>query len=217
MGSQRSESCGVVRDAGGTVRAHRLEARAERKAAHRVADLLRGGRAEEGGARGARDAGGLRQRLCQRAFGGAAGREKGGPDRDELCAALLKALLGQALTRTQSDPAAPPERLIESVGRYLDAHCREKITLEQLGRAFGYHPFYLNRLFRERTGTTLHRRQMECRMNRACSMLASTGLSVREIAYSLGLSSPAYFSELFKAMQGMTPGPYRRDWRREKS
>ena len=155
--------------------------------------------------------------LCRRTGDVLAEREKGGPYRDELCAALLKALLVQALTRTQSEPAAPPERLIESVGRYLDAHCREKITLEQLGRAFGYHPFYLNRLFRERTGTTLHRRQMECRMNRARSMLVSTGLSVREIADSLGFSSPAYFSELFKAMQGMTPGAYRSDRRREKS
>ena len=40
-------------------------------------------------------------------------------------------------------------------------------------------------------------------------MLASTALSVREIADSLGFSSPAYFSELFKAMRGMTPGAYR--------
>ena len=136
-------------------------------------------------------------------------REKGGAYRDELCAALLRALLIRALRRTQREIADPPERLIESVSRYLDAHCREKITLEQLGRAFGYHPFYLNRLFRERTGTTLHRRQMECRMERACSMLASTGLSVREIADSLGFSSSAYFSELFKAIRGVTPGAYR--------
>lgn len=54
-------------------------------------------------------------------------------------------------------------------------------------------------------------------MNRTRSMLVSTGLSVREIADSLGFSSPAYFSELFKAMQGTTPGAYRSDRRREKS
>lgn len=134
----------------------------------------------------------------------------------ELCAALLKALLIQALCRLKSAPVPPPEALIEAVSRYLDEHCREKITLEQLGHLFGYHPFYLNRLFREHTGTTLHRRQMECRMSRARSMLASTGLSVREIADSLGFSSPAYFSELFKALCGTTPGAYRKGRRQEK-
>ena len=155
--------------------------------------------------------------LCRRTGEILMERERGGAYRDELCASLLKALLVQALRHTQSQPAAPPEQLIDSVSRYLDAHCREKITLEQLGRAFGYHPFYLNRLFRERTGTTLHRRQMECRMSRACSMLSSTALSVREIADSLGFSSPAYFSELFKAMCGATPGAYRQARRNEKS
>lgn len=142
--------------------------------------------------------------------------EKGAPYGRELCAALLKALLIQALSRSEGTSASPPGELIEGVSRYLDEHCREKISLELLGHTFGYHPFYLNRLFRDHTGTTLHRRQMECRMNRALSMLASTNLSVREIADSLGFSSPAYFSELFKSLCGITPGAYRKNHRTEK-
>ncbi len=131
----------------------------------------------------------------------------------ELCSALLKALLIKALHLTQRAPITPCEKLIESVSRYLDEHCREKITLQELGHLFGYHPFYLNRLFREQTGSTLHRFLMECRMNRARSMLASTGLSIREIADSLGFSSSAYFSELFKALCGVTPAAYRQSYR----
>lgn len=139
--------------------------------------------------------------------------EKSSPYGLELCSALLKALLIEALHHTQSAPIEPSKKLIESISRYLDEHCREKITLQELGNAFGYHPFYLNRLFREQTGSTLHRFLMECRISRARSMLASTSLSIREIADSLGFSSPAYFSELFKALCGVTPAAYRQSCR----
>lgn len=67
-GIQQSDISVFLPAAGGAVRAHPLEARAERHAAHRVANLLRLGRAEDGRAHGARDARGLRQRLCHRAF-----------------------------------------------------------------------------------------------------------------------------------------------------
>ncbi len=80
-GIQQPDISVFLSAAGGAVRAHPLEARAERPAAHRVADLLRLGRAEDGRAHGARNARGLRQRLCHRAFQGAAAREKGRTDR----------------------------------------------------------------------------------------------------------------------------------------
>lgn len=136
-------------------------------------------------------------------------RENGGAYCDEACACLLARLLILALRRSDTPPADPLPALIASVSRYLDEHCREKLPAQQLGREFGYHPFYLNRLFRAQTGETLHQHQLECRLKRACTMLECTSLTIREIAESLGFSSPAYFSELFRQKRGVTPGQYR--------
>lgn len=135
-------------------------------------------------------------------------REKRGLYCDERCSARLKTILLEALKMGHGEEEAEDD-LTARIKGYLSAHCRESITAEELGRLFGYHPFYLNRIFAGKTGCTMHRYLLECRMERACSMLTSTHLSVREISESLGFSAPAYFSELFRKMRGMTPGEYR--------
>ena len=136
-------------------------------------------------------------------------RERHAPYGGELCSALLKTVLLKALRLSQGGASDLPEP-VGAVMRYLEEHCREKIEGRELGRLFGYHPFYLNRLFLLHAGTTMHRYQADCRMKRACSMLTSTRLSVREIADSLGFASPAYFSEAFRRQHGVTPGEFRR-------
>ncbi len=134
--------------------------------------------------------------------------ESGGRQKDALCSALLKAILLRLLIASEaSAPAAAG--LPGRVAAYLEAHCRERLTAAQLGREFGYHPYYLNRIFREATGTTLHRYQMDCRIRRAQTMLRDTGLSIGEIAESLGFAPGPYFSELFRQTTGLSPTEYR--------
>ena len=48
------------------------------------------------------------------------------------------------------------------------------------------------------------------RLEKAKSMLESTSLSISEIAYSTGFSSPNYFSTAFKNIYGTSPGSFRR-------
>lgn len=135
--------------------------------------------------------------------------ERGGEYAPELCAAVLKTILVRILQQTGNN-AAQGSSLTAQLCRYLDEHCREALSSDEIGQVFGYHPVYLNRLLRRETGWTIHRYQVECRMKRACSMLEHTRLSVREIADSLGFSRDAYFSELFHQMRGMPPTEYRR-------
>ena len=44
---------------------------------------------------------------------------------------------------------------------------------------------------------------------RACDLLKTTDLSVKEISYSLGFSDPLYFSRFFKAETGLSPTEYK--------
>ena len=126
----------------------------------------------------------------------------------EVCSAMLKGILLQLLRMDRSPERAVPQP-VSALARYLSEHCRETVTGKALGQMLGYHPFYLNKLFREHTGQTIHRYQMECRIKLACGMLASTRLSIKEISDSLGFANPAYFSETFKQHRRVTPTEYR--------
>lgn len=127
---------------------------------------------------------------------------------EERCSAALKGILIDCLCAVKKNYIK--NDLAVKIARFLEEHCRETMDAKAIGTVFGYHPFYLNRVFRERYGTTMHRYQTVCRIRRASSMLVNTRLTIREIADSLGFSPGPYFSEVFRAVTGMTPTQYRR-------
>ena len=122
--------------------------------------------------------------------------------------ALLKGMLLQ-LMREPKAGEKPVPTVVERLKQYLEAHSRERITADSLGRMFGYHPFYLNRLFHKYAHQTIHLYQMQCRIRNACALLVTTDLSMKEIADNLGFSSPSHFSETFRKLRGVSPMDYR--------
>ena len=48
------------------------------------------------------------------------------------------------------------------------------------------------------------------RLDKAKFMIETTELSMSEIGYSTGFSSPNYFSTAFKSKYGLTPGAYKK-------
>ena len=135
-------------------------------------------------------------------------REKRDVYFNELCSALLKGMLLQ-LMREPKAGEKPVPTVVERLKQYLEAHSRERITADSLGRMFGYHPFYLNRLFHKYAHQTIHLYQMQCRIRNACALLVTTDLSMKEIADNLGFSSPSHFSETFRKLRGVSPRDYR--------
>ncbi|MDD5603894.1 MAG: AraC family transcriptional regulator [Eubacteriales bacterium] len=69
---------------------------------------------------------------------------------------------------------------------------------------------YFAKIFRQETGTTPTRWLVNLRVNKARRLLESTGLTVGEVAYSVGIFDQFYFSRLFKAETGMSPLEYRK-------
>lgn len=64
--------------------------------------------------------------------------------------------------------------------------------------------------FRKATGRTILMELNDARINRACTLLSSTDLSMREIGELLGLSDQRLFTLVFKRCTGETPTAYRR-------
>ena len=101
-------------------------------------------------------------------------------------------------------------RVVEAAKEYLERCFSSKISLENLGAAFGYNPFYFLRIFRAQTGCSPHEYLTQIRMKHARTLLLSTNLTVYEIAERCGYQSVSHFSDSFKRRHGASPYDYRR-------
>ncbi|MCG8699636.1 MAG: helix-turn-helix domain-containing protein [Bacteroidales bacterium] len=68
---------------------------------------------------------------------------------------------------------------------------------------------YLSDMLRKETGKSAQEHIYTFVINRAKTMLLSSGDSVSQIAYDLGFEYPQHFSKLFKSKTGMSPMEYR--------
>lgn len=86
-------------------------------------------------------------------------------------------------------------------------------TIQQIADECSISYSNFRKLFKEYTGVSPALYQQELRIQRAKELLATTDLSVKEIAYRLNFDSSDYFSSKFRVKVGMTPGEYRRKTR----
>ncbi len=86
--------------------------------------------------------------------------------------------------------------------------------LSALSRKMGRSPEHISRTFRACLGQTPTEWLNQERIRHACRLLATTRMSVLDIALDCGFESPSYFHKSFRAATGTTPRNYRTDRRR---
>jgi AraC family transcriptional regulator len=64
-------------------------------------------------------------------------------------------------------------------------------------------------MFKQSTGYTPHQYVISQRIERAKELLKKTDLSITEIAYLLGFSTPAHFTHHFRRKTGIRPSEMR--------
>ena len=95
---------------------------------------------------------------------------------------------------------------------YIREHLAEPITVKDLADAVFLSQRECYRIFRDCLHTTPIHYIMDCRLQKACRLLAASNASVTEIAYSCGFGSAGYFSRVFTREKGCTPREYRGSW-----
>lgn len=78
-----------------------------------------------------------------------------------------------------------------------------------MARLAGVSPRHLDRLLKEHRGAGFLETYRAIRLNHARRLLQQSPLSISEIAYATGFSSPAHFSNAFKSLFAETPGSLR--------
>ncbi|WNR42685.1 AraC family transcriptional regulator [Paenibacillus roseipurpureus] len=101
------------------------------------------------------------------------------------------------------------EQYLELAIRYMNDRLEGSIKLPELAKHIGLSKQHLILLFKEETGFPPIDYFLRIKIQKAAQMLSLTGLSMKEIAASIGISDPYYFSRLFKKMTGSSPTTYR--------
>ncbi|MEV4556817.1 helix-turn-helix domain-containing protein [Kitasatospora sp. NPDC049285] len=128
--------------------------------------------------------------------------------------ALLHVLLVRALRAARAEyPAATPPKparpLVDRFTRMIADATRPDRSVLALARELGVSAGYLHEVVKEATGRTPARLIREQQTLEAKRLLATTDLTVRQVAAAAGFSDPAYFCRFFRREVGCTPGEFR--------
>jgi LacI family transcriptional regulator len=121
---------------------------------------------------------------------------------------LLIAPVGIA-ARQSTDVAAVDDPQLSRAVRFIREHACERITVEDVLKAVPMSRSVFERRFKKLLNCTPHEHIIRVRIERVKELLASTGLTVAQIAERTGFEHAEYMSVAFKRNTGVSPGAYR--------
>jgi len=82
-------------------------------------------------------------------------------------------------------------------------------TLPELAHNCQISSSRLSHLFKDQIGMNVKKYRLDCRLQAAAAMLVSTGMPIKEIAYTAGYRHSSSFVRAFKTHFGLSPACYR--------
>lgn len=134
------------------------------------------------------------------------------------CHGLMLSFLTMALAvaEHQDRPLIEPEEeesvLGNRVKRYIDAHFKEPLTLQEIADALNVSTYYMAHVFKDMSGYAPMTYLQKRRIGEAQTLLIHTDRSISEIAYSLGYDAQSHFNQQFSRHVGMPPGEFRKQY-----
>lgn len=101
-------------------------------------------------------------------------------------------------------------KLAPALISYINSNYTQPLTLDMLGKKFGYHTSYIAHVFSDRLKIPFRTYLGAVRSEMAANMLVSTDKSITEIAYECGFGSINTFNRCFKKHFGTPPSQYRK-------
>jgi AraC-like DNA-binding protein len=137
---------------------------------------------------------------------------------------LLKAKLTETLVRFDRyrrphqeapEPVAPRtgRSAVRDVISYIHSNYQDELTLTGLARRYAFSVSRMSEVIKEATGQTFVKFVHDLRLRQAASLLASTDMSVMDIAHEVGFGSYKTFARMFKEAKGVAPTEFRKSRR----
>lgn len=106
------------------------------------------------------------------------------------------------------EPAQKPHEKLQYAANYIQQHCAEPLSLQQLSAATGLSRSYLIRAFAQHFGMTPHAYLTNQRVQLAQRLL-QRGELIADAALASGFADQAHLQRTFKQHLAATPGQYR--------
>lgn len=92
---------------------------------------------------------------------------------------------------------------------YINEHCTEELTLDQMADLAGFSKYHFSRLFKQFANVSFYKYLNQKRIAYAEKLLIDPSASVTEVALRSGFSSLSAFIRMFKIVKGCTPSEFR--------
>ena len=103
--------------------------------------------------------------------------------------ALLKCLIIDIVKTIHSQS----NDIINQIINYIYQNYKNDMSSQDISEQFGYHPYYLNKIFTKKIGTTLHKYLINYRIKISEQLLIETNHSISQIAQDIGFNSTTIF------------------------
>ena len=126
----------------------------------------------------------------------------------------LTGLCYKILGRMRSERAPKPQRpdIVKSATRFIEYNYFRPFDVTRLAEELGMSRAHFTTVFTAAMGVSPYNYLTRFRISKAESLIKSdAGLSVTEVAYSVGFSSIERFSEMFKKYAGVSPLVYKKN------
>lgn len=140
-----------------------------------------------------------------------------------ICQDLLEVLILRLMrhaglqflpTKTEHrKPGRKPSKECAAVRHYIDNHFKENINLDMLSELVHVNKYYMVHSFTKEYGISPINYLISRRIEESKYLLSDTDHSLSQISHMLGFSSPSYFSQSFRRLEGMSPMEFRRSSR----
>ena len=141
-------------------------------------------------------------------------------DRLALTGALfsIASHLATALTRETPSESRTDLRGVAGIEPALEMiwhGYRAPINIDMAAAATGYGKSNFCKIFKTVTGESFHSALNRRRVRVACDLLRGTNLPIADVGVEVGIPEPKTFSRVFRSIEGITPGEYRKQARGE--
>lgn len=94
------------------------------------------------------------------------------------------------------------------IKRYIADHIQTIVSLEDLAAAMGKTPNYLNSVFSQAAGISIHQYMNREKMRLIAALMEDRGLTFRDACENVGITDLSHGYRLFKRYMGVTPKQY---------
>ncbi|SDJ97045.1 response regulator transcription factor [Sediminibacillus albus] len=99
---------------------------------------------------------------------------------------------------------------IQALLQYIEEHYAEPLSLTTLADHFHYNPSYLSSYFSTHLHIGFSDYLNQVRIEKAKAILAAGSVPISRVSEMVGYGEPSYFCKVFKRIEGLSPGRYRK-------